>query len=192
MTALLTIEKMGLGAFKMINNRFHMNLTQYAKHRGVSVAAVSKAIIEGRLNGAFILNGNNKLIDPDEADRLWEANSFSANRIKSDQELNAAPAAHGFAKARAAKETFAAKAAQLQYEQRAGKLCRIDDVKRAASETARVTRDAIMAMPERLAPILAAETDHHKIKELLIKEFQSTLTNLSNIDWDEILERGKK
>jgi hypothetical protein len=176
----------------MTDNKFNMSLTQYARHRGISVSAVSKAIIEGKINGAFILKGDKKLIDPILADKLWDALSFSDNRRIKMEEMASAPAAQGYAKARAAKETFSAKVAQLQYEQKAGKLCRIDDVKRAAQETARVTRDAILAMPDRLAPVLAAETDHHKIRELLIKEFHNALTNLSHVNWDEILERGKK
>ena len=191
LTAPLTRAKMRIGA-KMEKKRFTMNLTAYAKHRGVSVAAVSKSIIEGKLNGAFILDGNSKSIDPDEADRLWDAQSFANNRTRSTEQMESAPAAQNYAKARSAKETFAAKTAQLHYEQKAGKLCRIDDVKRAAQETARVTRDAVLAMPDRLAPVLAAETDHHKIRELLIKEFHNVLTNLSHINWDEILERGRK
>lgn len=53
-----------------------MSLRAYAKRRGVSAEAVSKAISVGRLKASVVLvNGAPKIADPDLADREWGANT---------------------------------------------------------------------------------------------------------------------
>lgn len=51
-----------------------MSLTDYAKRRGVSTVAVSKAVARGRLSASVTRDerGQPKISDPDLADREWE------------------------------------------------------------------------------------------------------------------------
>jgi hypothetical protein len=49
-------------------------------------------------------------------------------------------------------------------------------------ETGRQIRDAVLGVPDRLAGIMAAETDQHKIHALLTQEFLRALESLSHSD----------
>ena len=67
----------------------YMNQAEYAKHRGVSAAAVNKAIKSGRIIPVEDENGR-KFIDPVVADRQWQQNSSPVNggdRRKKDKPL---------------------------------------------------------------------------------------------------------
>lgn len=53
-----------------------MSLTAYARRRGVSAKAVSKAHAAGRLRASVVMvNGQPKIADPELADKEWEANT---------------------------------------------------------------------------------------------------------------------
>lgn len=53
-----------------------ISLSAYARRRGVSAKAVSKAVAEGRLRGSVThINGAPKIADPDLADREWNSNT---------------------------------------------------------------------------------------------------------------------
>jgi hypothetical protein len=54
-----------------------ISLTAYAKRRGVSPVAVSKAVARGRLNDSVVRDerGAPKISDPDLADQEWEQNT---------------------------------------------------------------------------------------------------------------------
>jgi hypothetical protein len=53
-----------------------MSLSAYARRRGVSVEAVSKAVERGRLRGSIVLvDGKPKIADPELADHEWQANT---------------------------------------------------------------------------------------------------------------------
>ncbi|MEO5347740.1 MAG: hypothetical protein H7834_15380 [Magnetococcus sp. YQC-9] len=53
--------------------RMKMGLREYSRHRGVSLAAVQKAILYERIQ-----RGTDGKIDSEQADRAWEANTNPA------------------------------------------------------------------------------------------------------------------
>ncbi len=58
-----------------------LGIRAYARHRGVSPAAVRKARDTGRIAAAFVKSGGRKkLIDVEVADRLWDANTDAAQQ----------------------------------------------------------------------------------------------------------------
>lgn len=83
---------------------------------------------------------------------------------------------------RAALVAFNARMAQLEFEQRSGNLVPKRDVEREAMRLGRKLRDALLALPNRLAPELAAETDPHTVRERLLRELHSILENLGHDD----------
>ena len=85
-----------------------------------------------------------------------------------------------YAQSRSIKEAFSARLAQLDYEKKSGALCRADDVVKAARQSARLTRDYLLNIASKLAPILASETDINIVSKLLEDEIHNALTNLSN------------
>jgi len=166
-----------------------LSVTEYAAHRGVSKAAVSKAIKNKRLDDAIDGTGKRKKINRDLADELWNnSGKLKVDNVKNEvnkqenqgQEIPQ-QSSHGqrYAQSRAMKEIYAAKNEQLKYEERSGNLCKTEDVVKAVKEKTKLTRDYLLNLPDKLAPILAAETDLDEIHKLLTTEINNALTNLS-------------
>jgi hypothetical protein len=59
-----------------------MTQTEYSRHKGVELAAVKRAINEGRIPKHAIKTGSNsrKLILVDEADKFWEDSTLINNK----------------------------------------------------------------------------------------------------------------
>ena len=88
--------------------------------------------------------------------------------------------ASGYQTARALHETYRARTARLEFERLSGMLVPADDVRSQAFTAARRVRDSILALPDRLAPVLAAITDPAEIHRALAAELRQALEELSN------------
>ena len=167
-----------------------MNVTAYARHRGVSHVAVLKAIKAGR-----IVKEQDGTIDPDKADAAWKQNTSQAQQRKPPKEDKASversvdPPSSGnqsinngpsYAQSRAIKEAYNARLAKLEYEEKSGALVRTDSVKVAWFNMLRVLRDRVLNIPDRMAPLLAAETDPKQVRELLEAELRQILNDASD------------
>lgn len=151
-----------------------MSLRQYANHRGVALRAVQKAIETGRIQ--TVKGGK---IDQAAADIAWDRNSDPAKQRKEGADIGATSQA--FQKARAAREAYNAKIAQLNYEKMAGRLVDMEMVRLRSFENARAVRDALLNIPNRIASNLAGETDPIKIGNLLTTEINHALEELSGL-----------
>lgn len=89
-----------------------------------------------------------------------------------------------YSQARAVKETFVAKTAQVKYEQMMGQLVEVDEVRKAAKLIGLNIRNALENLPNKLAPIVTAETDVAENKRILASEIKAALDNLSRGDYD--------
>lgn len=69
--------------------------------------------------------------------------------------------------------------AEIEVERLRGELVPAAEVKSEQFNLARRTRDAIENIPSRIAAILAAEQDEHKVKEMLAHELKQALEGLS-------------
>jgi hypothetical protein len=184
-----------------------MTQTEYARHKNVELAAVKRAITEGRLPKHCIKIGSNsrKLILVEEADKFWEENTIINNKNElrqkslplkgepkqarpvsddSDDPEAADPDAPTLNKFRTVREGYNAKMAQLQYEEKVGKLVNVDDVRKAATEIGTNIRNALENFADKLAPIMAAETNIDKCHKIINDEIRAVLTNLSRGDYD--------
>ncbi len=85
-----------------------------------------------------------------------------------------------YEKARTEKEIYRAKMAKLNYERMDGSLVPVEAVRKQAFETARMVRDSLLNIPNRVSPILAAESDHREINQILTKEITQCLENLAS------------
>jgi hypothetical protein len=63
-----------------------------------------------------------------------------------------------------------------------GKLVSADEVRIAAFRRARIVRDGMLNLPDRLAAVLAAEHDAIKVHTLLTTEIRTVLVELSDVD----------
>jgi hypothetical protein len=126
---------------------------QYAKRRGISQAAVWKRTTAA--GGPIPTHGPRKLIDPDEADGLWEPTQ-SPQGAGGATNGRPAPTGSPLASARAAAVVLDVRLRQLQLDQRRGALISRDRAVVKAFSFARTLRDMIQAWPARAGPALAA------------------------------------
>lgn len=172
---------------------------EYARRRGVSHSAVQRAVKAGRIS---TVDGK---IDPAQADREWRENTDQSkprNRITGSpkqarvpgepsepMEFGAADASHGgngaatgYAKARAAREVYQAQLAKLDLDRRRGLLVRADEVRVGAFNMARKARDQLIALPERVAPILAATEDPAEVRRILEEEIERICQEIADAE----------
>lgn len=180
-----------------------MTQTEYARHKNVELAAVKRAISEGRIPEHSIKTGSNqrKLIIWEEADKFWEENTIINNKnehrqkslnLKDDAPVNKADqkgqsqapqAGNKLTDYRTVREGYAAKMAQIEYEKMIGELTPTADVKKAVSEIGTNIRTALELFADKLSPVMAAETDINKVHKILNDEIRKLLSNLSRGDY---------
>jgi len=163
-----------------------LSLRAYAKHRGVSLAAVQKAIHSGR-----ITPNADGLIDSDRADAEWAAKTRPGQRRTRPvppavREPAEAPGAGGldYFRARAIRESYLARLAKIEFEEKTAKLVSRDEVQVAAFTRGRVVRDNLLNIADRLAATLAAENDVDKVHRLLSDEIRMALDVLAGPNSD--------
>jgi hypothetical protein len=144
-----------------------MTQRAYARRRRISQAAVQKRTVGA--GGPIPTHGPKKLIDPVEADALWEATKSAAGLAGSEQpeapaprrELPRAdpPLGTTLAQARAASVVVDVQTKRLALEQRRGALISRDRAILKSFAFARTLRDMVQAWPARVGPQLAAAFD---------------------------------
>jgi hypothetical protein len=152
----------------------------YAKHRGVSLAAVQKAIKAGRIRTAA--DGK---IDVEQADRDWERNTNYGGPVATGDGSVSGPS---YAQSRAVREVYTARLAKLEYEERIGKLLPADQVTIAGFTKGRTVRDHMMIIPDRVAAQIRADLASAltaACRELSVP-VEAAGTALAKIDLDHI------
>lgn len=170
---------------------------QYAIRHGVTPMAVSKWIRAGKLGPigeTFEKIGRHYRINPEKADVQLALNvRLSSKRTPLELESPQVPAspakagtdddlkkhARSLQRAKTLDAEYAALLTKLDYEVKTGVYVLAEDVKRAASSRARAVRDAILNVPPRLAPILAAEANPEIVEQTLLTELETALEELA-------------
>ena len=178
---------------------------------GQSHSAVRKAIDRGSLVRSISYDDRNRIwIDAKLADKEWAERVDEAQQREpevargrhSDGEDGAEQGAlfpelrpdktpdtpggkkSGYKQAQAVRIMYQAQLAKLDYEERSGKLCRVEGVQVEAFRTGRVVRDSILNIADRIAAELAAETQVHVVHSKLVQEL--------TVAMQELAEAGKK
>ena len=172
----------------------------YARRRGVSQAAVWKAIQTGRIS---TIRGK---INPEIADRERAKNtdlSKPRNSVIGDPKQRrpegqpSAPmrvdgVGHGsrgndeagsrstYAAARAAREMCLAQIARLELEERVQQLVRRDEVQLAAAAAASRARDKLLALPQSVSATIAAAEEPSEVRRILEEEIERICLELSS------------
>jgi len=162
---------------------------EYARRLGVSHVAVQRAVKTGRISA---VDGK---VDPAQADRQWQENTDQSkprNRITgrpkqartagepsepmdmggADEAIGGTNTATGYAKARAARELYQAQLAKLELDRQRGTLIRADEVRIGAFNMARKARDQLIALPDRVAALLAATQEPAEVQRILEEEIE--------------------
>jgi hypothetical protein len=183
--------------WQIVNNKVNrmaqvklMTQAEYAKHRGVSAVAVHKAVAAGRIS---TIDGK---IDPAVASIQWAANTRARAPTKRPESPTQPPAsesappaaddpapgvkADDYWDARSRRETAEAAIAEMKEAEMRGTLIRADAARAAWATKVTAARDALLQIPSRLAPVLAAEADMERVTELLEGELRAALLQLSD------------
>jgi len=154
-----------------------MNLTEYAKHRGCTRQSVKAAVEAGRIT-ATQKNGKYE-IDAAVADREWNDTTnprYFDHKGTSVVNMIEYPSIND---SRAKHEFYRALLAELEYQSQSKKLIPTDEVYREQAKIARITRELIMNIPDRLAHLLSAESDPSAIHALLTAELVNALREVA-------------
>ncbi len=163
--------------------------SEYARRKDVSRQYVNKLVQQGK-----IPTDEKKRIDPDVADSVLAQLADPARRLNDDENdpipaegFDAADAGEpqtnghtSFAKFRSAREAYQAKLAQLDYEERAGKLVKKEEVEREAFDISRLLRDIFLSIPQEVAGTVVGMTDEKEIAKFLRLKIRDALMEASN------------
>ena len=170
----------------------------YAKHRGVTQASVSKAIKAGRLSLSLIPHGKRFLIDFETADVEWAANSGVSENpafgqsplspetieppqpIVDDDQESASEEPLNYAQARAKTEHFKAKTAEIDYRKRAGELVERSEIASVAFEVATTARNKSFARAPRLAQVALEAKDEKEAIAAVKQELRGIFEELAD------------
>lgn len=201
-----------------------LSLREFARRRGVTLAAVQKAVASGRVQ-AVRRNERGHLvaIELHEATRQWhertdaelalrtgtivappppesppatavqpaaEAGAMPPAAPLAPLEMPAAPRApaeardepdesDAFHRDRARNEQLKRINGEIDLALRLKTLVRADDARRAGFEAARQVQEQLLRLPDRLAPLLAAETDPARVHALMSHEIRGALDALA-------------
>jgi len=151
----------------------------YARHRGVALSAVQKAIETGRIS-----TQPDGRIDSEQADVAWEQNTTRhappITKRGQDEDDVSIFGASQYTKARAVREYYQAKLARIEYEERVARLVAKDEMKIAAFNKFRQFRDHMLNIPDRVAAMVAAQTEAAKCYELLANEIRRALNEFAD------------
>lgn len=181
-----------------------MTVTEYARHRNVSHQAVSKAIDAGRIKK----ERKGGKIDSDKADASWALRTDPVRSMNNAPRQHAGatllqppsrPAAHGdpgagtgteslglgekvalrIAMQRLRRETAQADTAEMERDEKKNALMKRTDVDEHIASFSLMVRDHCMAMPDRLAPAIAAVNDTATVHRILKTDIDAALRKLS-------------
>ena len=153
--------------------------SEYAAHLKVTKQYVTKLGKQGRL----VLADGGELVDFDATDAKVRS-AADLGRQGSGANSGGASAASGvvgdlFRKAQTQERAFSARLLELRYRKESGELAPISDLRAAYARRISTLRDAIMQVPSRMAPVLAAEDDEGNVHDLLQAELSSVLDRVA-------------
>lgn len=167
-----------------------ISLREFGRLRGVSGEAVRKAIASGRLSRSVTYDDKGRpSVDPVLAASEWDMQTHPTHggkrgpdapppEMADEPRPTASGAAATFAQSRAIKEAYLARLAKLEFEEKSGVLVKADAVKNEAFKVARLVRDAMLNIPDRVSSELAADTDAFVVHRKLTLEIRKALEGL--------------
>ena len=162
-----------------------MDAKEYAQHRNVSGAMVTKYLQQGMIPSA-IRKGRKWVIDAEQADKDLAERLQTVEKKPNVQKLNLRTGHQqslpSLAANRAIREMYAARITKLEFEERSKKLVPLEELRMELAKLHLVVRDNLRTIPDRIAPLVAAETDQAKIHSIILEEIRICLEGLKNFD----------
>ena len=163
-----------------------ISLAELAMLKNVSRAAVTKKIKSGKLEGAVVNHNGRKLVNKDEAIRLWDrADTRVVTTVKKElkQKIDSLPADSipDFAESKAKREFYLAELAKLDVEEKKEQLVSVAEIKKSSFAKGRAIREALTNLADRLSHQLAGEDDATVIHKIINSEHKEALNNLAQL-----------
>lgn len=166
-----------------------LSMRAYARRRGVSVEAVSKAVKRGRISTVEDADGKRK-IDPAIADVQWTANSDPSKF----QGSNSAPPpleeetptvadepkvkGPSYQQSRAIREALNARLLKLQLDEKSGRLVDGEEIRKLWTTVAGIVRTKVLGIPSKLRQqVPDIRPDQYDALDRIVRE---TLEELAN------------
>lgn len=154
--------------------------SECARRHRISQASV-KAWVDTRKIKAYKAKGGKTMVDWGEAQHMKPVHRL-ANRPVVSAPGDESEHVQGFldlAKAKLKRETFQAHTAELEYKKAAGELVSAAEVAKQWEGIAANVRRRLLVLPDRLSPLLAAESDPRKVHSMITQELHQCLTTLN-------------
>lgn len=158
---------------------------KFADFMGVDKTAVLYAIESGRIAEAVKRMPNGyRQIHAERGKELWKKNTKPnnmsiLNRDGADSDNDDGGDSLHVAKRR--REFALAEIAEIELAFKKGELVKIDDVRKTGFEAARITRDALLNIPNRISDELVSLTTRDEVYALLTKEIFEALSSLERL-----------
>ena len=167
-----------------------LSTAEFAEKVGVSRQRILTGINSGILATSVTKTKVGKkieyTIDEESGLKEWATNIDPSKQRDPDKAATtkdmAKDGSGNFQKARAAREFYNAKIAELEFHERAGKLVSADRVKAESFKIGRRVRDSLMSVPERVAAELAAMTEPRTISIYLKEQIAAALKDLGDLN----------
>ena len=164
--------------------------SEYAKIKGWSPSYVSKLCSKGLIvesDGLINVVATDKRIkeaqDPAREPFKKEVKAKAkakATTSKKDTQTGKDTQDLSYAQARTERERIKAKKEKVEYDMLMCKLVDSEEVRISAFNRARILRDVMFNIPDRISTILAAESNPRKVHQILFKEIRIVLEEQSN------------
>ena len=179
-----------------------VTFSEFSLLKGCTKAAVTYAV-RSRIAAAVVEKDGKRWLDRDLAFELWNKNTLRNNSAKVSlpdpvEQVVLPPAPRTKAdvakrlaqlpddaipelnESRARREHYQAELAKLDVDHRRNELVAADAVKKEAFNVAKTVREALINIPDRVANLLAAESDASAIHMALTQEITQALERLAN------------
>lgn len=155
---------------------------ELADEVGKSYAFILKCRKEGQIRPeSWRHNGRGYVFNKARAIRDMEANLRHRAPNKRDSTIAEAGFEHlTFNEARTALTKYRASREKIQYQKDRGELIELETVNRELFHVCRQVRDSILAIPARIAAVLAVEDSQHSIEVMLKDELSKALEDLAD------------
>ena len=161
-------------------------MAELATLKNVSRTAVSKKIKSGKLEGAIVNHNGRKLVNKEEAFRLWDLQAPPSKdtivRKKLKEEINNKTVEEipSYGESKAKREYFLAELAKLDVEQKKEQVIDVEIITKSAFAKARAIRASLENIADRLSHQLAGEDNPSVIHKILTEEHREALENLAS------------
>lgn len=173
----------------------HVSLREFARRNEWNPGYAHKLKMAGRL--VMVQEGDKELVDFEASMRRIEqsrdlgkehmidvnAQQRAAHRMPRSDAVDPPNGRAGgsstnstYHQAKTAREVYEAKNAQLDFEERSGRLVNVELVRAKLQAKFAAVREAMRQIPARLTPIVAAESDPMVVQVLMQREIDSVLT----------------